>query len=33
MSKHVIEPLLTPDDKRFVMFPIRDQSIWEMYKK
>jgi ribonucleoside-diphosphate reductase subunit M2 len=33
MSKHVLEPLLTPDDKRFVMFPIRDQSIWEMYKK
>ena len=33
MSKHNNEPLLTPDDKRFVMFPIRDQSIWEMYKK
>jgi len=33
MSKHNTEPLLTPDDKRFVMFPIRDQSIWEMYKK
>lgn len=33
MSKHITEPLLTPDDKRFVMFPIRDQSIWEMYKK
>jgi len=27
------EPLLTPDDKRFVMFPIKDQTIWEMYKK
>mgnify|MGYP000025140015 CR=1 FL=1 len=27
------EPLLTPDDKRFVMFPIKDQVIWEMYKK
>lgn len=33
MSKHNTEPLLIPDDKRFVMFPIRDQSIWEMYKK
>lgn len=27
------EPLLTPDDKRFVMFPIEHQDIWEMYKK
>ncbi len=27
------EPLLIPDDKRFVMFPIQDQTIWEMYKK
>ena len=27
------EPLLVPDDKRFVMFPIKDQVIWEMYKK
>jgi ribonucleotide reductase beta subunit family protein with ferritin-like domain len=25
--------LLTPDDKRYVMFPIRDQDIWKMYKK
>jgi ribonucleotide reductase beta subunit family protein with ferritin-like domain len=33
MSKLATEPLLTPDDKRFVMFPIRDQSIWQMYKK
>ena len=29
----VREPLLTPNDNRFVMFPIQDQSIWEMYKK
>jgi ribonucleotide reductase beta subunit family protein with ferritin-like domain len=28
-----IEPLLTPDDKRFVMFPIKYNDIWEMYKK
>jgi ribonucleoside-diphosphate reductase subunit M2 len=33
MSKTVQEPLLTPDDKRFVMFPIVHQDIWEMYKK
>jgi ribonucleoside-diphosphate reductase subunit M2 len=28
-----IEPLLKPDDKRFVMFPIQHSDIWEMYKK
>mgnify|MGYP003353451021 CR=1 FL=1 len=33
MSKHNIEPLLAPDDNRFVMFPIAHQDIWEMYKK
>ena len=33
MSKNITEPLLTPDDNRFVMFPIKDQSIWQMYKK
>jgi len=33
MSKTVQEPLLTPNDNRFVMFPIQDQTIWEMYKK
>tara|TARA_Y100000389_G_scaffold113691_1_gene110826 strand:+ start:871 stop:1851 length:981 start_codon:yes stop_codon:yes gene_type:complete len=27
------EPLLNPDDSRFVMFPIKDNDIWEMYKK
>jgi ribonucleoside-diphosphate reductase subunit M2 len=30
MSK---EPLLVPDDNRFVMFPIKHNDIWEMYKK
>ena len=25
--------LLTPDDNRFVMFPIQDDTIWQMYKK
>ena len=33
MSKTNNEPLLTPDDNRFVMFPIQDDAIWEMYKK
>jgi len=33
MSKINSEPLLTPDDKRFVMFPINHNDIWEMYKK
>jgi len=33
MSKHVEEPLLVEDDKRYVMFPIQDQDIWKMYKK
>ena len=33
MSKNSIEPLLAPDDNRFVMFPIKYQDIWEMYKK
>jgi ribonucleoside-diphosphate reductase subunit M2 len=28
-----IEPLLKPDDNRFVMFPIQHSDIWEMYKK
>jgi len=30
MSK---EPLLIPDDNRFVMFPIKYDDIWAMYKK
>ena len=33
MSKLSAEPLLTEDDNRFVMFPIKDESIWKMYKK
>jgi len=27
------EPLLTPDDNRFVMFPIVHDDVWQMYKK
>ena len=30
---HFVEPLLKPDDNRFVMFPICNQDIWKMYKK
>jgi ribonucleotide reductase beta subunit family protein with ferritin-like domain len=33
MSKINNEPLLTPDDNRFVMFPINHDDIWKMYKK
>jgi ribonucleoside-diphosphate reductase subunit M2 len=33
MSKNISEPLLAADDNRFVMFPIKYQDIWEMYKK
>jgi len=28
-----IEPLLKPDDNRYVMFPIQYDDIWQMYKK
>ena len=27
------EPLLTPSENRFVLFPIQHQDVWEMYKK
>ena len=33
MNKNHIEPLLREDDNRYVMFPIKDQDIWKMYKK
>jgi len=33
MSKGTIEPLLAPDDNRFVMFPIKHNDIWDMYQK
>jgi len=28
-----VEPLLKPDDNRFVMFPIQCDNIWKMYKR
>lgn len=33
MSKNTTEPLLTPDDNRFVMFPIAHDDVWKMYQK
>ena len=33
MSKNSNELLLTPDENRFVMFPIKYDDIWKMYKK
>jgi ribonucleoside-diphosphate reductase subunit M2 len=33
MSKNTTEPLLAPDDNRFVMFPIQHEDIWQMYQK
>ena len=33
MSKNQTEPLLAHDDNRFVMFPIKYDDIWQMYKK
>ena len=32
-SKREIEPLLQPDENRFVMFPIRHNDVWDLYKK
>ena len=33
MSMKNSEPLLTADDNRFVMFPIKHDDIWKMYQK
>uniref|UniRef100_A0A6C0EPN5 Uncharacterized protein n=1 Tax=viral metagenome TaxID=1070528 RepID=A0A6C0EPN5_9ZZZZ len=33
MSKNQNEPLIASDDNRFVMFPIKYEDIWVMYKK
>ena len=33
MTSKNTEPLLAEDDNRYVMFPIQDKSIWNMYKK
>ena len=28
-----IEPLLTPDDNRYVMFPVKYNDVWDMYQR
>ena len=33
MSKTTTDPLLVENEKRYVMFPIVDDTIWKMYKK
>ena len=33
MSKTKIEPLLTENPNRYVMFPLQDEEIWQHYKK
>lgn len=33
MTSKVTEPLLEQTDERFVMFPLRHNDVWEMYKK
>ena len=33
MTTSTRDILLHADDKRFVMFPIKDKDIWDMYKK
>jgi len=33
MANSTIEPLLTVDDNRYVMFPIQHDDIWSLYKK
>ena len=33
MSKNNGDTLLSEDDSRYVMFPIKDQDIWKMYLK
>ena len=32
-SSTILDPLLTEDDSRYVMFPLKDHDIWQMYKK
>ena len=32
-STKITDPILTPNDNRYVMFPIQDNDIWKMYKK
>ena len=33
LSVSRVEPLLTPNPKRFSLFPIKDMDVWQIYKK
>ena len=33
MSNNIVEPILEPNNSRFVMFPIQYPDVWELYKK
>ena len=33
MSVKTLEPILEPNDDRFVMFPLKYPDVWELYKK
>jgi len=33
ISTKIVDPLLTANDDRFVMFPIQHNDIWSMYKR
>ena len=33
MSSAISEPLLQPDESRFVMFPVKHTDVWDSYKK
>jgi len=32
-TKNIMEPILEPNDHRFVIFPIQYHDIWDFYKK
>jgi len=32
-AQKIAEPLLEPNESRYVMFPIQDEAIWDMYKR
>ena len=32
MSSTICEPLLQPDESRFVMFPVKYNDVWDLYK-
>ena len=33
MTENKNEPLLSPEENRYVLFPIQHSDIWDMYKK